>query len=113
MGLLNQSLSGQVTEIDVGNGRLAYVRENARFDGFMLSSNARLGVTGGTWRGKMNVGSLPKSAVQTLELAADPRDWNQVAEWVRKMDAAGRPVLRSPRWTVRQALVLLPRRALA
>lgn len=109
MGYLSMSLQGQVTAIRDEAGRLGYVRENLRIaDTFLMSSNARLGITGGSMAG----GRRPASGINprttsvgrsVLELAARPEDWEPLAKAVAEADTLHRPVLRNRAWSLRKA----------
>lgn len=105
-GYLGSCLLGQVTRVEL-NGVTGYVRENLRnCSGITVSSNHRLGITGGVIRGRVRGGSIPKSANHVLELAAPDEAWHGLAEAVRRLDSMQRPVVRSPRWTLQHALQL-------
>lgn len=91
---------GQATKIRV-HGVVGWVRENRRTSShghFCISSNERL-------RTKQD-GKGP----QVLELAADPRHWQMLADHVEAVDALDRAVIKHVRWTVNTAPRLLTNR---
>lgn len=89
---------GELTEIDV-DGTTAFVRENIRYNSFLVSSGERLAMK--------TKGRLPRDSVQVLELAAPPEFWDEVASVVRAVDALTqkrpREVIHNQRFTLRWA----------
>lgn len=85
---------GQLTKIDIA-GRVAYVRENVRYDSFLVSATGRLAM-------KMR-GQLPPDAQQVLELAAQPDQWSNIADLVEQVEAGqgfARPVVKNSQFTI-------------
>lgn len=105
-GYLGSALCCQVTRIEL-DGHTGYVRENLRhISGLTTSSSHRLGITGGIVRGKVRPGSIPKHAVEILELTAPDVIWQPMAAAVARLDTRRRPVVRSNRWCLHHALTL-------
>jgi len=89
---------GELTEVDV-NGITAFVRENIRYNSFLISSGERLAMK--------TKGRLPKDSVHVLELAAPSEFWNEIASVVRAVDAMTqaqpREIVHNQRFTLRWA----------
>lgn len=96
----------QVTRVEL-NGAIGYVRENLQnISGIHVSSSHRLGITGGVVGRKVRPGSIPKHAVQVLELAAPDEVWSAMSIVVKDLDCLKRLVVRSRNWTIPKALSL-------
>lgn len=96
---IHVGIVGQVTKLKI-NDTIAYVRENIRYNSFAVSSSERLGM-------KIR-GTLPRDALQVLELAAPKQHWNEIAIVVAQIEAkqpngSSRPIVKNSRFTLEWA----------
>jgi hypothetical protein len=86
-------MSGIVGQLTMcrDRGVVFFVRENIAYNAFLTSSAVR-------WRMK-TAGTLPRDAVQVLELCAPSDRWDELARAVAALDRRGRQVRRNRRFT--------------
>ena len=79
----NSHINGILFEVQLDDA-VAYLRENIKYDSFLVPANVRLGI---------KRGQFPSDSVQVLELCASESYWEAIAQEVRALDKLNRPIV--------------------